>query len=333
MLLIVEDDPHYARIMVDLARDHGLKVLVAARGAEALALARQYQPTAISLDVFLPDMLGWTVLSQLKQDATTRHIPVQIVTLDEDRQHGLARGAFSFISKPTTTEGLKEALARITDFARPHRKRLLLVEDNAGEQLGISRTAAGQQRRHRRRRNRRGGDRRTPARADRLRGARPAAARHVRLQGAGTPARRPDPVRRTGGRVHRPRAVVGRGRAAAHHGPQRRGQGGRIAGAAARRDRLVPASRRRRHAGRQAAHAGAAAQFRRKPGRPQGAAGRRRRTQHLRPFQRAGTTRDGGADGHHGTRGDLLARGDLRRRDRADGHHDAGDGRLRDHGA
>ena len=80
------------------------------RGADALTLAREYQPTAVSLDVFLPDMLGWTVLSQLKQDPATRHIPVQIVTLDEDRQHGLARGAFSFITKPTTTEGLEEAL-------------------------------------------------------------------------------------------------------------------------------------------------------------------------------------------------------------------------------
>jgi CheY-like chemotaxis protein/HAMP domain-containing protein len=138
VLLIVEDDPHYARIMVDLARDHGLKVLVAARGAEALALARQYRPTAVSLDVFLPDMLGWTVLSQLKQDPATRHIPVQIVTLDEDRQHGLARGAFSFITKPTTTEGLKQALSRISDYARPRRKRLLVVEDNAAERLGIT---------------------------------------------------------------------------------------------------------------------------------------------------------------------------------------------------
>ena len=69
------------------------------RGAEALALAREFRPTAISLDVFLPDMLGWTVLSHLKQDPTTRHIPVQIVTLDEDRQHGLARGAFAFVTQ------------------------------------------------------------------------------------------------------------------------------------------------------------------------------------------------------------------------------------------
>jgi len=137
-LLIVEDDPHYARVMVDLARDKGFKVLVAMRGADALELARQYQPTAVSLDVFLPDMLGWTVLSQLKQNPATRHIPVHIITLDEDRRHGLARGAFSFITKPTTQEGLKEALARIKEYAKPRRKRLLVVEDNPAEQMGIT---------------------------------------------------------------------------------------------------------------------------------------------------------------------------------------------------
>ncbi|WP_448203881.1 HAMP domain-containing protein [Azospirillum sp. sgz302134] len=138
ILLIVEDDPHYARIMVDLARDRGFKTLVATRGADALDLARQYRPTAVSLDVFLPDMLGWTVLSQLKQNPATRHIPVQIVTLDEDRQHGLARGAFSFMTKPTSTEGLESALNKIKNFAKPRRKRLLVVEDNPAEQLGIT---------------------------------------------------------------------------------------------------------------------------------------------------------------------------------------------------
>jgi CheY-like chemotaxis protein len=138
ILLIVEDDPHYARVMADLSRDKGFKVLVAPRGADALALARQYRPTAVSLDIFLPDMLGWTVLSQLKQDPAMRHIPVQIVTLDEDRQHGLARGAFSFMSKPTTTEDLGAALSRIRDYAAPRRKRLLVVEDSAAEQLSIA---------------------------------------------------------------------------------------------------------------------------------------------------------------------------------------------------
>ena len=137
-LLVVEDDPHYARVLVDLAHDHGLKVLAASRGADALALARQYRPTAVSLDVFLPDMLGWTVLSQLKQDPETRHIPVQMVTLDEDRQHGLARGAFAFLTKPGSTEELNDAIRRLTTYASAGRKRLLVVEDNPAEQLSIS---------------------------------------------------------------------------------------------------------------------------------------------------------------------------------------------------
>jgi HAMP domain-containing protein/CheY-like chemotaxis protein/signal transduction histidine kinase len=137
ILLIVEDDPHYARILVDLARDKGFKALLAMRGDDALNLAKQYQPTAVSLDVFLPDMLGWTVLSQLKQSPLTRHIPVQIVSLDEDRQHGLARGAFAFVNKPTTREGIEEALSRIKEFAEPRRKRLLVVEDNQFEQMSI----------------------------------------------------------------------------------------------------------------------------------------------------------------------------------------------------
>jgi len=138
IILIVEDDPHYARILLDQAHAQGFKVLVALRGADALPLARQFHPTAISLDVFLPDMLGWTVLNQLKQDPTLRHIPVQIVTLDEDRQHGLSRGAFNFLPKPTTTEGLEAALSRIKNFAVPRAKRLLVVEDNEAEQMSIA---------------------------------------------------------------------------------------------------------------------------------------------------------------------------------------------------
>ena len=137
ILLIVEDDPHYARVIMDLARDKGFKVLVAMRGCDALDLAKQFQPSAVSLDVFLPDMLGWTVLSQLKQNPLTRHIPVQIITLDEDRQHALARGAFSFVTKPTTTEGVDAALTRIKEYAAPRRKRLLVVEDNEAERMGI----------------------------------------------------------------------------------------------------------------------------------------------------------------------------------------------------
>ena len=282
VLLIVEDDPHYARVLVDLAHDHGFKVLVAMRGADALALAREYQPTAVSLDVFLPDMLGWTVLSQLKQDPTTRHIPVQIVTLDEDRQHGLARGAFSFMTKPTTTEGLEEALTKINDYVKPRRKRLLVVEDNAAERLSITEllghddidivTVET------------GGEAIAALRED----PSDCVVLDLRLPDmSGFEVLERDPRRRRAGEragrgVHRTRAVAGGGRAASHHGPQRRGEGRRIARASARRDGAVPASRGGRPAAGQAAHAGAAAQLRREPGRPEGAAGRRRRTQHLR---------------------------------------------------
>jgi HAMP domain-containing protein/signal transduction histidine kinase/DNA-binding response OmpR family regulator len=137
VLLIVEDDPHYARVLGDLSRDKGFKVLIAMTGAEALALAREYIPTAISLDVFLPDMLGWTILNHLKQDSKTRHIPVQMLTLDEDRHHGLSRGAFSFVTKPTSAEDLDAAITRIRDYSQPRCKRLLVVEDNLAEQISI----------------------------------------------------------------------------------------------------------------------------------------------------------------------------------------------------
>jgi HAMP domain-containing protein/CheY-like chemotaxis protein/signal transduction histidine kinase len=136
-LLIVEDDPNYAGILVDAAHAAGLKAVVTARGAEALDLALQYKPLAMSLDIFLPDMLGWNVLSQFKRTLETRHIPVQILSMDEDRQQGLARGAFSYLNKPTTSEGLTAALARINDYVRPRKKRLLIAEDNEAERLGV----------------------------------------------------------------------------------------------------------------------------------------------------------------------------------------------------
>ena len=138
VLLVVEDDPHYGRVLLNVARDCGFKVVIAKTGAEALLLARRHLPTAVTLDVFLPDMLGWTVLNQLKHDPATRHIPVQILTVEEERQYGLERGAFSFMNKPATTDGLAEALRRIKDFASTPQRELLVVEDNPAERLGIA---------------------------------------------------------------------------------------------------------------------------------------------------------------------------------------------------
>ncbi len=138
VLLVVEDDPHYARILLNLARDRGFSVLLARTGADALALARKHRLSAVSLDVFLPDMLGWTVLNQLKRSSETRHIPVQILTIEDERQYGLERGAFSFLTKTVTTEELETALDRLKNFTASRMRRLLVVEDDPAEQLSVA---------------------------------------------------------------------------------------------------------------------------------------------------------------------------------------------------
>ncbi|MHB8951687.1 MAG: response regulator [Pirellulaceae bacterium] len=137
VLLIVEDDAYYARVLLGLAHDKGFKGIVAMRGQQALTLARQYLPTAITLDIYLPDMLGWTVLNNLKLDPATRHIPVQIISLEGERRLGLAHGAFSYLVKPVTTEALDQCFDRIKAFVTSHRKRLLVVEDNDTERESI----------------------------------------------------------------------------------------------------------------------------------------------------------------------------------------------------
>ncbi|MGB6603874.1 MAG: HAMP domain-containing protein [Steroidobacteraceae bacterium] len=138
VLLVVEDDPHYARVLLSLAREKGFKVLLARTGTEALTLARQHHPTAVSLDVFLPDMLGWTVLNQLKRNSATRHIPVQILTVEDERQYGLERGAFSFLHKTVTTDEVEAALGRLQSFAAARVRRLLVIEDDPAEQLSVT---------------------------------------------------------------------------------------------------------------------------------------------------------------------------------------------------
>ncbi len=112
-LLIVEDDITFARILVDLAHDRGLKTLVALRGSSAMTLAREFKPGAITLDINLPDMAGWTILDRLKHDPATRHIPVHIISGDEDRRRGLALGAMTYLEKSVTNELLVERFAAI----------------------------------------------------------------------------------------------------------------------------------------------------------------------------------------------------------------------------
>ena len=115
MLLIVENDLGFARFLLDAAREKGFKGLVTSLGAAALALAREYKPDAITLDIYLPDIDGWRVLERLKNDVDTRHIPVCVISTEEARERGLKLGAMAFVAKPIQT---KETLERTLDARR-----------------------------------------------------------------------------------------------------------------------------------------------------------------------------------------------------------------------
>jgi CheY-like chemotaxis protein len=138
VLLIAEDDPHFAQILLDLARERGFKGLVAQTADRALALAREYQPTAVTLDLRFPDADGWTILDRLKHDASTRHIPVHIISVEENWQRGLRLGAIDFLTKPATKESLSDALTTLHEFVDRPVKRLLVVEDDEVQQQSIA---------------------------------------------------------------------------------------------------------------------------------------------------------------------------------------------------
>ncbi|AFZ16358.1 HAMP domain-containing protein [Allocoleopsis franciscana] len=137
VLLIIEDDLKFARILLDMAREQGFKVLVAARSDIGLAMAREYQPDAITLDIQLPGMDGWMVLDRLKHDPNTRHIPVHILTVEEGRQRGLQLGAIAYLQKPINPDTLLEAISGIKSFVERQVKNLLVVEDNETQRQSI----------------------------------------------------------------------------------------------------------------------------------------------------------------------------------------------------
>ncbi|HVQ38916.1 MAG TPA: response regulator, partial [Pyrinomonadaceae bacterium] len=136
-VLIVEDDISFAGILLDLARDKGFKGLVATSGTMALVLAQKYKPDAITLDIRLPDRDGWTVLDRLKHDPDTSHIPVHIITVEEQRQRALQQGAFNHVQKPVTHEDLGKAFDDIREFAERRIRKLLVVEDDDVQRMSV----------------------------------------------------------------------------------------------------------------------------------------------------------------------------------------------------
>ena len=116
MLLIIEEEPDSAQILLSTAHDHNFKVVVATNGEQGVKLAKVFKPSAITLDIHLPIIDGWSVLDRLKHDSQTRHIPVYIVSVLEDERRGLQVGAVSYIQKPSSRQGLDAALEKITDL-------------------------------------------------------------------------------------------------------------------------------------------------------------------------------------------------------------------------
>ncbi|NNC31293.1 HAMP domain-containing protein [Longimicrobium terrae] len=136
-VLVVENDVPFARILLDMAREKGYKALVALDGESALELVQEYRPDAVTLDIDLPGIDGWTVLDRMKHAPETRHIPVHIVSGAGQRQRGLRQGAVSYLEKPISKDALDGAFDRINAFLSEGVKRLLVVEDDETQRRSI----------------------------------------------------------------------------------------------------------------------------------------------------------------------------------------------------
>ncbi len=138
VLLIVENDHDFLRFLLDGARDNGFKGVVARHGGAALSLARELMPRGITLDIKLPDIDGWRVLRQLKEDTTTRHIPVHVISTADERERGLRMGARGVLAKPVKTrEQIDQVFAKMREHLRASTRSLLLVEPDEERRRGL----------------------------------------------------------------------------------------------------------------------------------------------------------------------------------------------------
>ncbi|WP_313997647.1 response regulator [uncultured Paenibacillus sp.] len=137
VVLIIEDDVNFAKVLLDIARSRGFKGIVALQGDNGLAYARTHRPDAILLDIQLPVMDGWSVLNQLKHHSDTRHIPVHVISVVDDIQQGLSMGALAYIKKPSSKDKLEDVFTQIESFIERDMKRLLVVEDDPAQRTSI----------------------------------------------------------------------------------------------------------------------------------------------------------------------------------------------------
>jgi CheY-like chemotaxis protein/two-component sensor histidine kinase len=137
ILLIVEDDRTFAGIVCDISREAGFQCLVASTAEEALDLAKRFRPSALILDIGLPDQSGLAVLDRLKRDDTTRHIPIHVISGSDHSQTALSLGAIGYLVKPVKREDLSHALATLEAQLTRTLRRVLIVEDDAVQREAV----------------------------------------------------------------------------------------------------------------------------------------------------------------------------------------------------
>ncbi|GFE83759.1 hypothetical protein GCM10011487_57590 [Steroidobacter agaridevorans] len=130
ILLVIEDDRSFSAVLADFAREKGFKVIIERSAQEAIRSARRFKPSAITLDLLLKDSNGWAVLDRLKHDPELRHVPVHVISVDDQRERALMQGALTFLHKPVTREMLDRVLGETLALLDNPIRRLLIVEDD-----------------------------------------------------------------------------------------------------------------------------------------------------------------------------------------------------------
>ena len=143
IVLIVEDDLRFGKIIIDKAHEYDLRAVVASNYIEVFDFVNRFTPIAITLDVKLPDTSGWKVLDLLRNDLNYRHIPIHLISGEENRTLALKRGARSFLLKPLENEALSELFEDIISFNKRETRRILVVEDNELDSSQISKMLHG----------------------------------------------------------------------------------------------------------------------------------------------------------------------------------------------
>ena len=142
-VLIIEDDIRFGKTLLEFCRKRGFSCLYSTTGENGLALAKQYLPQAVILDIRLPGMDGWGVFDSLKRDAATRHIPVHFMSVEKPVSGVLNKGAIGYLMKPVSPESLESAVDKIEAVITKKVKSLLIVEDNSAQQKSIGKLLTG----------------------------------------------------------------------------------------------------------------------------------------------------------------------------------------------